>query len=127
MLVSKTKLKDLYWPDGLPIKIEDFSKATKAKHNHIKLTIDGISKTYPGTNALITICNHIGTIKVAEINLTTNGLKLLVKHIPMGKENKYMEMGNGWFICTSCDTKVKLRLIKIITIHFHQNVNAELV
>ena len=127
MLVSKTKLKDLYWPDGSPIKIEDFSKATKAKHNHIKLTINGISKTYPGTNALITICNHIGIIKVAEINLTTNGLKLLVKHIPMGKENKYMEMGNGWFICTSCDTKVKLRLIKIITIHFHQNVNAELV
>ena len=74
---------------------QDFSKATKAKHNHIKLTIDGISKTYPGTNALITICNHIGIIKVAEINLTTNGLRLLVKYIPMGKENKYMEMGNG--------------------------------
>lgn len=54
-------------------------------------------------------------------------LKLLVKHIPMGKENKYMEIGDGWFICTYCDTKVKLRLIKIITIHFHQNINAELV
>ena len=42
MLVSKAKLTDLYWPDGSPIKIEDFSKASKAKHNHIKLTIDGV-------------------------------------------------------------------------------------
>ncbi len=91
------------------------------------MTIDGVSNTYPGTNALITICKYIGVIKVAEVNLTTNGLKLLVKHIPMGKENKYMEIGDGWFICTYCDTKVKLRLIKIITIHFHQNINAELV
>lgn len=125
--LSEGEKQDFFWPDGSKMQISDFSEWTKAKHNHIRLTIDGKMETYSGINALLKVCQYIGYSDIAQFNLTTNGLKLLVKHVPLGKEKKYMEAGDGWNICTSCETKTKLRLIKIIASHFHKNINAEFI
>lgn len=127
MFRSEAEFRDLYWPDGSLVTIDDFSKSMKAKHNRINLTIGVESEIYQGGNALIKVCQYVGFEGVSRMNLTANGLKLLVKHVPLGKETKYMEAGEGWFLCTCCDTKVKLRLIKIITGHFHADIKAELV
>ena len=115
------------WPNGSSIEFDDIVSFMKTKHNHIRITIDGNTNIYSGSNALIKVCQNIGFEDASKINLTTNGLKLLVKHVPLGKETKYMEAGEGWYLCTSCDTKVKLRLIKITVAHFQKDIKAELV
>lgn len=124
---SGDRTRKFYWPDGTLVTIEDFSNAFKVKHNHIKLTLDGSSKVYSGSNALIEVFRKIGYETVSKINLSTSGLKLLVRYVPFGQEAKYMEADDGWYLCTSCDTKVKLRLIKFISVRCHKQIEAELV
>jgi hypothetical protein len=127
MVVGNIKLRVLYWPDGSPLTTDDLLHQMGKKHDHIKMTIDGETKVYSGSNAIIRLCRHIGFFDVAKFNLTTNGMRLLVRHVPLGRETKYMEAGDGWHLCTSCDTKVKLRLIKIIAAHFGKDIKVELI
>lgn len=117
----------VFWPNGDMFKLNDLWKGERRKNSHIKLSIDGEEKVYSGTNALIQVCKYIGYDKVSKINMTTGGKKLLVRQLPFGSKNFYIDGGDGWFVCTSCETRVKVRLIKIIAEHFHKDIQATLV
>lgn len=115
------------WPDGSPVCRKDIAIFAKTKHSRIKLTIGDETNIYSGSKALIEVCRCVGLSETAKVNLATNGLKLLVRHVPLGRETRYMKIEDGWYLCTSCDTKVKLRLIKIIASHFRKDIKVELV
>ena len=121
------KGEDVCWPNGDPFDLDDLWFNLRKRHNHIKLSINGEEKVYKGINALIQVCRYLGYDMVSKINLTTNGRKLLVRHVPYGKSGFYTDTGDGWFVCTSCETRVKVRLIKIIAEHCHEDIRATLV
>ena len=118
---------NLTYPNGEPIQLEDFVESVKAKRNHIKLIIDGETNVYPATKALTVVISKIGLDSVYAANYKFVDMKVLTKHVPLGKEKKYTSIGGGWFLCTLGDTMSKLRLIKILAMHFHKEIRAEIV
>lgn len=118
---------NLTYPNGEPIQLEDFVESVKAKRNHIKLIIDGEANVYPATKALTVVISKIGLDSVYAANYKVVDMKVLIKHVPLGKEKKYTSIGGGWFLCTLGDTMSKLRLIKILVMHFHKEIRAEIV
>ena len=54
-------------------------------------------------------------------------MKVLTKHVLLGQEKKYTNIGEGWFMCTLGDTMSKVRLIRILAIRFNKEIKAEMV
>ena len=114
----KEYIKDSY--KDIPFYFQDYC-------NFIMLIIDGEANVYPATKALTVVISKIGLDSVYAANYKVVDMKVLTKHVPLGKEKKYTSIGGGWFLCTLGDTMSKLRLIKILAMHFHKEIRVEIV
>ena len=101
---------------------------TGAKKTKIHLRIGDVvdTVTQPAI-ALGIVCNFVGKEKVADMRLKLKGEALLLKYLPMGKEKFFQPFDDGWFMNVGGDTKEKVKLIRMLAIHFHIDVKADIV
>ena len=125
--VNSAEANNMKYPNGELIKLDDFVKSSKIRHNHIKLFIQGETCVYSATKALTVVISYIGIDAVYAANYKIIGMKVLTKHVLLGQEKKYTNIGEGWFMCTLGDTMSKVRLIRILAIRFNKEIKAEMV
>lgn len=125
--VNSAEANNMKYPNGEPIKLDDFVKSSRIRHNHIKLFIQGKTCVYSATKALTAVISYIGIDAVYAANYKIIGMKVLTKHVSLGQEKKYTKIGEGWFMCTLGDTMSKVRLIRILAMHFNKEIKAEMV
>jgi hypothetical protein len=125
--VNTAEANNLKYPNGELIKLDDFVKSSRIRHNHIKLFIQGGTYVYSATKALTAVISYIGIDAVYAANYKIIGMKVLTKHVSLGLEKKYTNIGGGWFLCTLGDTMSKVRLIRILAMHFNKEIKAEMV
>lgn len=125
--VNSAEANNMKYPNGEPIKLDDFVKSSRIRHNHIKLFIQGGTYVYSATRALTAVISYIGIDAVYAANYKIIGMKVLTKHVSLGQEKKYTNIGGGWFLCTLGDTMSKVRLIRILAMHFNKEIKAEMV
>lgn len=125
--VNSAEANNMKYPNGEPIKLDDFVKSSRIRHNHIKLFIQGGTYVYSATRALTAVISYIGIDAVYAANYKIIGMKVLTKHVSLGQEKKYTNIGGGWFLCTLGDTMSKVRLIRILAMRFNKEIKAEMV
>ena len=125
--INPAEAGNMKYPNGEFIKLDDLVSSAKVKHNHIKLSIQGATYIYSATKALAVVISYIGFDAVYAANYKVIGLKALTRHVPLGQEKKYADIGAGWFLCTLGDTMSKVRLIRILAMHFNKEIKAEMV
>lgn len=125
--VNSAEANNMKYPNGEPIKLDDFVKSSRIRHNHIKLFIQGGIYVYSATRALTAVISYIGIDAVYAANYKIIGMKVLTKHVSLGQEKKYTNIGGGWFLCTLGDTMSKVRLIRILAMRFNKEIKAEMV
>ena len=125
--VNSAEANNMKYPNGEPIKLDDFVKSSRIRHNHIKLFIQGGTYVYSATRALTAVISYIGIDAVYAANYKIIGMKVLTKHVSLGQEKKYTNIGGGWFLCTLGDTMSKVRLIRILAMRFNKEIKTEMV
>lgn len=125
--INPAEAGNMKYPNGDFIKLDDLVSSAKVKHNHIKLSIQGATYIYSATKALAVVISYIGFDAVYAANYKVIGLKALTRHVPLGQEKKYADIGSGWFLCTLGGTMSKVRLIRILAMRFNKEIKAEMV